>query len=399
MIRGAPGSISRAQIAQTLELSRSTVSAIVEELVDAGLLVERGAGISRGGRRPIVLDINPDAGRVVGVDVGATHLYVLVADLLGRVVGTFESPLSIADGPEHCLKQAMSGVTRALGQARVDFSAVTAIAVGVPGPVILDAGMVQAPPIMPGWDSFPIRRRLAELWSLKIPVSVDNDADLGALGEWAYGAGRGEQHLAYIKVGTGIGCGVLLHGRVYHGARGTAGEIGHITINEEGPPCTCGNSGCLEAMASGRAIAMRARLAVQAGQPTRLASVTPPEALTARDVAAFAQQGDPVAQQVLADAGRYIGIAIASLINLLNPSLVIVGGGVARSGDLLLEPVRVTVRERSMRSSFQATRIVPAALGERSTALGAVALALNQTFECFVSGDLEPLPLAAAYAG
>jgi glucokinase-like ROK family protein len=398
MIRRAPGSISRAQIAQSLDLSRSTVSAIVDQLVRDGLVVEGGAGLSRGGRRPIVLDINPDAGRVVGVDIGATHLYILVADLLGRIVGAFESRISISDGPDQCLRQAINGVERALGQAGVGIEAVSGLAVGVPGPVILEAGMVQAPPIMPGWDGYPIRQRFLDHWPLTIPVSVDNDADLGALGEWAYGAGRGVDHLAYIKVGTGIGCGVLINGQVYHGARGTAGEIGHITISEDGPPCTCGNYGCLEVMASGRAIAQRAQLAVRAGQGTRLAEVSPVEALTARDVAAFAQQGDAVAQQFLADAGRYVGIAVASLINLLNPSLVIVGGGVARSGDLLLDPVRTTVRERSLRSSYQSARIVPAALGERSTAMGAVALALNQTFGSFVSGAREAPP-SAVYAG
>lgn len=220
---------------------------------------------------------------------------------------------------------------------------------------------------------------------------IDNDADLGALGEWTYGAGRGESYLAYVKVGTGIGCGVLMHGRTYHGARGTAGEIGHVTINADGPPCTCGNYGCLEAMAGGRAIAQRAQLAVMAGQRTSLADIAPLDSLTARQVAEAAGQGDGVALQLMADAGRYLGIAIASLINLFNPSLVVMGGGVAQSGDCFMEPVHATVRERCLASSLQAARIVPAALGSRSTVLGAVALALDWTFEQLVAGGQSPV--------
>ncbi len=159
---------------------------------------------------------------------------------------------------------------------------------------------------------------------------------------------------------------------------------------QTGPPCTCGNYGCLEAMAGGSAIAQRAQLAVKAGQRTRLAEVMPPETLTAREVTEFARLGDGVAQQLLADAGRYVGIALASLINLVNPGLIIIGGGVAQAGELFLEPVRLTVQERSLPSSFGATRIVPAALGRRATAAGAVAMALDATFERFVAGDLEP---------
>jgi glucokinase-like ROK family protein len=237
--------------------------------------------------------------------------------------------------------------------------------------------MVVAPPIMPGWDGFPIRQRLQELWNR--PVFVDNDADLGALGEWTYGAGKGESNLAYIKIGTGIGCGILLNGEIYRGVLGTAGEIGHVTISEDGPPCTCGNYGCLEAMAGGRAIAQRAQLAVKAGQRTSLAVISAEREVTAHDVALAAKEGDAVSQQLLSDAGRHIGSALANLINLLNPGLVLVGGGVVGAGDYLLNSVRTAVNERSMRPSLQATRIDVAALGRRSALMGAVSLALTQT--------------------
>jgi predicted NBD/HSP70 family sugar kinase len=217
---------------------------------------------------------------------------------------------------------------------------------------------------MPGWDGFPIRERLAQKWGR--PVFVDNDADLGALGEGTFGAGRGEPNLAYIKVGTGIGCGILLDGHIYRGVHGTAGEIGHVTISEDGPPCTCGNYGCLEAMAGGRAIAQRAQLAIKAGQRTALTTLNHNGEVSARDV------------------GRHIGGALASLINLLNPGLVLVGGGVAGAGEFLLNPIRAAAQERSMRAAFQSTRIELATLSARSVIMGALSLAMTQTFKSYV---------------
>ena len=385
LIRQAPDGISRAEIAQALGVSRSTVSAIVDGLILHQLVVERGAGVSRGGRRPIVLQTNPDAGRVLGVDIGASHLTVIAADLRGQVLSEITAPLDIARGPEECLQAIALTVEHILRESRSQLDEVRAIGVGVPGPVIQQQGIVSAPPIMPGWDGFPIRQRLSDAWHK--PVSLDNDADLGALGEWSFGAGRAESNLVYIKIGTGIGCGILLDGQIYHGVLGTAGEIGHLTVSEDGPPCTCGNYGCLEAMAGGRAIAQRAQLAVKAGQRTSLASVDHGREITARDVGLAAQSGDGVSQQLLGDAGRHIGSALASLVNLLNPSLVLLGGGVVAAGAYLLDPIRQAVRERTLRAAGRATRIAVATLGDRSTALGAVALALNRTFESYVDLD------------
>jgi glucokinase-like ROK family protein len=380
LIRVAPQGISRAQVAEALGLSRSTVSSIVSELLAQGLVMERGAGASRGGRRPIVVAIAPDAGRVVGVDIGASHLLVLVADLHGTILAEAERPLRIEAGPEMCLQQAYAVVEATLAQAGSDLSEVRAIGVGVPGPVIANEGIVSAPPIMPGWDAFPIRAAVEQRWGK--PTTLDNDADLGALGEWRFGAGQGATHLAYIKIGTGIGCGLLLDGRIYRGVLGTAGEIGHVTVSESGAPCTCGNFGCLEAMAGGRAIAQRAQLALKAGQRTELAQCEASE-VTARDVAEAAARGDQVSQQLLADAGRHIGSAVASLVNLINPGLVVLGGGVTKAGTYLLDPLQQAVAERTMRPARQATQVVLGTLGRRSVALGAAAMALKSTFQAY----------------
>ncbi|HEY58064.1 MAG TPA: ROK family protein [Anaerolineae bacterium] len=221
---------------------------------------------------------------------------------------------------------------------------IRAYGVGVPGPVDQQAGTVKTPPVMPGRrHGYPIREALVEAWGR--PVLLNNNANLGAFGEWAYGA----DPLLYIKVGSGIGAGWVIHGQIYCGATGSAGEIGHLTIVENGPRCTCGNRGCLEALAGGRAIARQAQEAVRAQQPTQLALIIgPPETLTAHEVALAARRGDLVAQQILRQAGEYLGIAVANLINLLNPAVVVFGSGVAQVGDLLLEPVRREVQRRSL---------------------------------------------------
>jgi glucokinase-like ROK family protein len=382
LLRQSTAGISRAKLAETLNVSRSTISVIVNDLMERGLVLEQGAGESRGGRRPIVLQINRAVGRVVGIDIGANHISAVVSDLEGVVLGERHEPLRIEIGPEECLQRVFVLVETALSVADSRMAQVLAISVGVPGPVVAKLGIVSAPPIMPGWDAFPIRQRIEDRWHK--PTVLDNDADLGALGEWTFGVGRGETYLAFIKVGTGIGCGLLLNGQLYRGVLGTAGEIGHVTISESGPPCTCGNYGCLEAMAGGRAIAQRALLAMKAGQRTQLAHLDHAGEPTARDVALAAQNGDAVSQQLLADAGRHIGSALASLINLLNPGMVIVGGGVSGAGPHLMDPLRQAIAEHTMRSTRAAAQIVVSSLGQRAVAMGAVALALTQAFAQYV---------------
>jgi glucokinase-like ROK family protein len=367
--------ISRAEIAKRTRLSRSTVSAIVDKLLESEFICEQGVGKSRGGRRPILLDFNPRAGFVVGLDMGATHLLAVVADLQATLLVTLDEPFSIEVGPEKGLAQAAQIMETALEQANISRPRVLGVGVAVPGPVDYAAGMVVSPPIMPGWDRVPIRDRLQE--ALSLPVYLDNDANLGALGEYAYGAGKNVSNLAYIKVGTGIGCGLIVDGRIYRGQRGYAGEIGHLTIDENGPPCRCGSFGCLESMASAEAIVRRAEMAMQAGQRT---SLSRHRRLTATDIARAARERDALSQQLFEEAGRHIGVALAGLINLFNPGRVIVGVGADETSELLLDPVQRTVGARAMAGALADTRIVPAQLRREAVAAGAVALVLDQTF-------------------
>lgn len=375
LIRFAPGGISRVELAQRLFLTRAAVTPIVNDLIQTGLIHETRSRTASSGRPPILLEINATRGMVAGIDMGASHLTILIANFAAQVLAENEIPFNIADGPRDCIQKADETLHSLLAGLGLGLANLAAIGLGVPGPTVAKAGMVLAPPIMPGWDRFPIRDTLEKLWGC--PVSLNNDAELGVLGEWAYGAGRGEQNLAYIKVGTGIGAGLFIEGQIYRGATGSAGEIGHMTIDENGPLCTCGNRGCLEALAGGRAIVASAHDAIRRKERTELADHPNLETLTVTDIAKAAAHGDLVAQEILAEAGNQLGIALTSLVNLFNPNIVVVGGGVAQTGDLFLEPIRKAVLKRSLPAAVQAVRITTALLGKRSTSMGAVVQALS----------------------
>jgi len=366
-------------------VTRAAITTIVNDLIHHNLVREAEDGPATGGRRATMLEINPKLGYVVGIDLGAVHLGILIADFSAQVIDEIEIPFDVKNPPEESLCQLGSLLEQLLEKNGLYLDQIVSIGMGAPGPVVADAGMVSAPLMMPGWDGFPIRANLEQLWGK--PVSLNNDAELGALGEWAHGAGRGERNLAYIKVGAGVGAGLLLDGKIYRGATGCAGEIGHIIIQEDGPECSCGNRGCLEAIAGGYAIARKARDAIARGRRTQLSSMAPIEKITAQDVVQAAQLGDLVAQQIMSEAGKYLGIAIASLVNMVNPSMVVVGGSVAQMGDLLLDPIRQTVRGRSLKSAAEAARITAAVLGRRSSAMGAVVQAMNIAMENFTDNS------------
>lgn len=375
LVRFARGGISRAELARQMDLSRAAITGIVNDMLALHIVREASTLTAGAGRRPIMLEIDPARGYVLGVDLAATHLELVLADFAGRIITDRRILLDIRSGPQACLATVENEVEALLRSAGITMHDICSAGIGVPGPVIISTGSVRNPPLMPGWDNFPIRRYFEDRWLL--PVSLNNDAELGVLGEWAYGAARGENHVAYIKVGTGIGAGLMLDGRIYRGVNGTSGEIGHITIHEQGAACACGNFGCLEAVAGGRALAQQAIDIVASKRSTLLAEYTPIEQITAREIAQAAMRGDFAAQQIIADAGAYLGIAVASLVNLINPGMVVIGGGLAQMGDLLLEPVRHAVQRRSLSAAAETVRIVTAVLGQRSTSMGAVSQALD----------------------
>jgi glucokinase-like ROK family protein len=373
LIRFAGRGVARTDIAQELGLTRASVTMIINDLIESGIILEMESRSTRSGRPPVVLDINPKSGLAAAIDMGATHIRVAVGDFSAQILEEAEEPFRIADGPEQCLEEGDRALRSVLEKRGLKISDLSAIGLGVPGPVITDTGMVMAPPIMPGWDRFPIRATLENRW--KVPLALNNDANFGAVGEWVFGAGRGEKNIAFIKVGSGIGAGLIINRQIFGGTTGSAGEIGHLTIDENGPLCSCGNHGCLEAFAGGHAIELQAKKLVESGKRTLLSDVN--QAITVREVAEAARRGDLAAQEILHRSGTFIGIAVAGLINLVNPSVVIVGGGVAEVGDLLTAPIRKVVRERSLRAAEHAVKITTAMLGRRSTLIGAMVQATN----------------------
>jgi glucokinase-like ROK family protein len=374
LIRFADRGISRAELADRMGLTRAAVTIIINDLIANGIILNTESRSTTSGRPPVELEINPNQGFVGAVDIGARHLSVALGNFSARILEEVETPFRVDKGPQECLQEADRILGKLLQKRGLLSANLAAIGVGVPGPVIADKGMVMAPPIMPGWDRFPIRATLESQWGTA--VTLNNDAELGALGEWAYGAGRGEKNLAFIKVGSGIGAGLIINQQIYGGNTGSAGEIGHLTVDENGPLCACGNHGCLEAFAGGHAIASQARKLVASGKRTLL-SENNLDFITARDVAEAARRGDLTAQEIIKRSGTFIGIAIAGLINLINPSTVIIGGGVAQVGDLFTGPIRQAVRERSLRASEHSVRITTAMLGRRSSLMGALVQAIH----------------------
>jgi predicted NBD/HSP70 family sugar kinase/biotin operon repressor len=359
------GVASRADIARWTGLSRSTVSSIVAELHADGVVVDREEGgreAAGSGRPQALIALDPSAGYALGIDFGKRHLAVALADLSHEVLA--ERRVEMTDDYEAGEGMAIAAglVDRLVDETGADRGRVIGVGMGIPGPVH-QAGTVGSSAILPGWAGTTPRERMEEL--LELPVRVGNDANLGALAEYRWGAGRGSCSVVYLKLATGIGAGIVIEGGLFEGAGGTAGEIGHTTIDETGDICRCGNRGCLETYAGAAAIAS-------------LLSRSFGDELDPEQVVSRAADGDPGCRRALADAGRHIGVAVANLCNLVNPERIVVGGSMGHAGDLLLDPLRESVRLRAIPSAAEDVEIVPGELGERAELLGAVALVLQE---------------------
>jgi glucokinase len=309
---------------------------------------------------------------VLAIDIGGTKLAAGIVDTEGRILARGEVPTLAAEGLEPVLGRIVGLGRGLLSRPEVADVSVHRVGVGCAGPVDLKAGIVFNPPNLPGWFRVPLIDHLQQ--ALALPAVLENDANAAALGEFHYGAGRGAQTIVYLTVSTGIGGGIILNGKVWHGLQDAAGEVGHMTVCPDGPLCGCGNRGCLEAMASGTSIARRAREAVAAGRQTGLSEIP---ALTSVDVVRLAQAGDVVAREVWDSAVTYLGIGVAAVITILAPERIVIGGGVTRAGDFLFKPVREEVLRRVKLVPVESVPIVPAALGPDVGILGAAAVALD----------------------
>lgn len=374
------GPQSRTDLAERLDYSRASLTALVGRMLAAGVLIEIGVGKSAGGRRPFLLDINPDLGYVAGVDVGATSVDVALADFRGAVLERAAEPADVRARPDEFLGRVAELLAELLARRGANATQVLAIGIGVPGPVEFVPGVLIAPPLMPLWEGFPIKAFMHRRFPVA-QVVVDNDVNIMAQGERQAGAGRGLDTFLFIKIGTGIGCGIVAHGEVYRGADGCAGDVGHICVDYNGPVCHCGNQGCLEIMAAGPAIAAQGRARAEAGEsPFLAARLAERGALTAEDVGDAAAAGDRAANEIVRRCGQLIGGVLATLVNFYNPEAVFIGGGVTGIGHALLSSIRQATLRRATALSTRRLRIEYAPLGADAGVIGGIWLGLENVF-------------------
>jgi glucokinase-like ROK family protein len=370
------GPCSRTELGEAVHLLRSKLSVELDRLAEIGLVEKAGLAASRGGRRSSIVRLASDL-RFVGIDIGATSVDVAVTDGSLEVLGHAAEEIDIRHGPDVVLGQTVEllGKLRSEGVA----STIHGVGIGVPGPVSFRDGVPVAPPIMPGWDKYPVREVMSQEFGC--PVLVDNDVNILALGELHAGLARSVDDFLLVKIGTGIGCGIVVGGEVYRGISGSAGDIGHIRVGEYGPTCACGNTGCLEAYFGGSALARDALTAARAGRSEFLADrLAATGALTALDVGAAAAAGDPVAVQLVRDGGRRVGQVLAGLVSFFNPGLVVIAGGVAGLGHALLAEIRGVVYRRSLPLATGNLPIVLSELGDTGGVIGGARLISDHIF-------------------
>jgi glucokinase-like ROK family protein len=371
------GPLSRVELAARLDVSRTTVAAEVGRLVELGLAEDGGPAASRGGRRSTLVDLDSRL-RFVGIELGATSLRVAITDgRLGVLARASAPACDIRRGPEKVLAEAIELTRKLLVEQGVDRPA--GVGIGVPGPVDFHAGVPVSPPIMPGWDGYPVRDALSR--ELGSPVLLDNDVNVMALGEQHTGVARSAQAFLFVKIGTGIGCGIVVERHLYRGADGCAGDIGHIRIESSGPVCACGNIGCLEAFFGGAALARDATAAARAGRSSVLADLLEEQGLlTAEDVGRALAQGDAVALQMVRDGGRRVGAVLANLVSFFNPGLIVIGGGVAGLGHALLAEIRSVIYRQSLPLATGNLPVVLSELGDDAGVVGAARLISDAVF-------------------
>ena len=386
------GPVSRAELGDRLELTRPRLLAEVERLVAAEMVAEAGMAASRGGRRSTLVEIHPRL-RFAAVDLGATSIDIEVTNGRLEPVAAYGEPADIRSGPKAILQR----VSELLAKARTDgaYQRLDAVGIGVPGPVSFRDGVPVSPPIMPGWDRYPVREVLTREHGC--PAVVDNDVNIMAIGERHGGVAHSIDDFLFVKIGTGIGCGIHLGGTVYRGIDGCAGDIGHIQVDANGPVCSCGNAGCLEALFSGAALARDALAAARAGDSPALAERLAQAAerggsgsgggalsgtlLSAKDVADGAAEGDVVCIRLIRDGGRRVGGVLATLVSFANPSMIVIGGGLAQLGHVLLAEIRSVVYRRSLPLATGNLPVVLSELQGRAGVTGAAVLASDLAFE------------------
>ena len=375
------GVISRTGISSITGWSKAKTSQEIRSLIGKGYLVEEGEGTSQGGRRPGLLRINDQLGYLVGLDIGATSIDAVLADVGGKVLQRITSPADVRQSPEEFLSHCSELILEMVTAQACRHDQILGIGVGVPGPVDFSRGVLVAPPLMPGWENFPIRSFFQQTFPTSYVV-IDNDVNIMAIGEQRAGDGIGVDHFIFIKIGTGIGSGIVSNGKIHRGSIGCAGDIGHICVDKQGPICRCGNTGCLEAMAAGPAVTEKALQAAKNGSSPLLRKMMEDNGgfLGPEDVNTACREGDQAALEIIRASGQMIGDVLASLVNFFNPSHILLGGGVAGLGDALLASIRRAILKRSTPLATRHLMVEYSKMGSEAGLKGALSLALDYLF-------------------
>jgi glucokinase-like ROK family protein len=363
--------LTRQRMADELRLGRNTLGYELRRLLALGLVEEGDAAPSNGGRPSRHVRVPRSAGLIAAIDIGGTSIDVGLTSLTSEVISTSSVSTPLVEGPDVVLPQAFRMIAELLERDGLDPRVIRAVGVGVPGPVWEARGDTYAPPVPDGWSGFPIRRVISGHFDA--PTFVDNDANVMALGEQLRGAARGVSDFVLVKIGMGIGAGIVSEGRLVRGAAGGAGELGHVVVAPDSDVvCTCGNVGCLQAFAGGPGIARAAEAAASSGASPELAAIRERKgSLDAADVTAALAQADGAALAIVRDAGRTFGSALAAMVSLLNPALVVLAGGVTGLGDAFLAEIRTTVYRQSLPLATRNLPIVRTALGAQVGVVGA----------------------------
>ena len=311
---------------------------------------------------------------VCGIDIGGTKINTGLLDSDGRVINNIKVPTKASEGPDAVISRIIKSVEEVLKLSNVGLKSVSGIGIGSPGPLDTEKGIIMNPSNLPGWDNVHITDIIENKFNIK--TTLDNDANAAALGEYLYGAGKGSKAFVYVTVSTGVGGGVVTNGKVYHGINSNAAEIGHSMINFNGPRCNCGNYGCLEAYASGTALARFAKEAVDNGQETIIKIIAGPDPINAEHVFEAAKKKDKLAAELVDNEAFYLGIGIANILAFYNPEVIAIGGGVANAWDMFIDRMLDTAKKRSLKPIFDACRMVKAELGSNVGLIGAAALAV-----------------------
>jgi glucokinase-like ROK family protein len=370
------GALSRVDLADRIGVSRTTVAAEVGRLTELGLTGEVGPAASRGGRRSTMVGLAAELG-LLGIDIGSTSIDVALTNGRLEVLAQIAEECDIRDGPQKVLSRVLELVDKLREQQ--PGRRMVGAGVGVPGPVDFDRGRPVSPPIMPGWDRYPVRESLAN--ALNLPVVLDNDVNLMALGELHAGVARNAESFLFVKIGTGIGCGIVVRGQLYRGVDGCAGDIGHIRADDTGPVCACGNIGCLEAFFGGAALARDGLDAARSGRSEILGTLlTERGSISAVEVSEAAARGDAASTALVRAGGQRVGYVLAGLVSFFNPGMVVIGGQVARIGHELLAEIRSVVYRRSLPLATGNMPVVHSEMEGQAGVVGAARLVSGQLF-------------------